>query len=154
MEKVWDANFFLVPFDEKRLLSFPFLPMGWSITLYHPLGLAEFSPISFGLVLCSVTTIWLGLLGCGRCLLYPQCLFLPLRSVLAEGPQPPPSQPSLVLTPLLECNGKCSPVVTQEQDRWRFTNLKVILKKNSHFNAWACVRVCYVTSVMSNSLGP
>ena len=145
MEKVWDANFFLVPFDEKRLLSFPFLCTGWFITLYHPLGLSEFSPVSFGLVLCSVTTVWLGLLGCGWRTLYPQCLLLPLRSVLAEGPQLPPSPPSLALTPLLECNGKCSPVVTQEQHRWKFTNLKVILKKNSHFNAWASMCACVLS---------
>ena len=109
-----------------------FLPLSSYGVVYHPLSSSWpswVSPISFGLVLCSVTTIWLGLLGCGRRLLYPQWLFLPLRSVLVEGPQPPPSQPSLVLTPLLDCNGKCSPVVTQEQDRWKFTNLKVIFKK-------------------------
>ena len=129
MEKVWDASFFLVPFDEKRLLSFLFLPMGWSVTLRHPLGLYEFSPVSFGLVLCSVTSIWLGLLGRGRCVLYPPRLLLPLRSVLAEAPHPLPSPPSRVLTLLLECSGKCSLVVTQEQDRWKFTNIKVVFKK-------------------------
>ena len=49
--------------------------------------------------------------------------------MLAEGPHPLPSQPSLALTPLLEYSGKCFLFVTQEQDRWKFTNLKVAFKK-------------------------
>lgn len=96
---LWKEALSLLPFSSYEVdyhllvllacLRFLLFPLGWSFVWWQNLTSGSY-------------------LSPGRSILHPQWLFLLPRSVLAKGPQPPPSQLSLVLTQLLEFTGQCS----------------------------------------------